>query len=102
MENFALKIELSKNILKEFVNFENKYINILKEFTENVKNHIIYYSKKEGFELIKGVISSNLLYINYYLQQRIKNIEENMILIKENYDKFEKYINKQNVSIIKE
>ena len=96
MENFALKIELSKNILKEFVNFENKYINILKEFTENVKNHIIYYSKKEGFELIKGVISSNLLYINYYLQQRIKNIEENMILIKENYDKFEKYINKQN------
>ena len=34
MENFALKIELSKNILKEFVNFENKYINILKEFTE--------------------------------------------------------------------
>ena len=102
MENFALKIELSKNILKEFVNFENKYINILKEFTENVKNYIIYYSKKEGFDLSKGVISSYLLYINYYLQQRIKNIEDNMILIKENYDTFEKYINKQNVSIIKE
>ena len=102
MENFALKIELSKNILKEFVNFESKYINILKEFTENVKNYIIYYSKKEGFDLSKGVISSYLLYINYYLQQRIKNIEDNMILIKENYDTFEKYINKQNVSIIKE
>ena len=102
MENFALRIELSKNILKEFVNFESKYINILKEFTENVKNYIIYYSKKEGFDLSKGVISSYLLYINYYLQQRIKNIDENMLLIKENYDTFKKFIIKQNVSIIKE
>ena len=102
MENFSLRLELCKMIFKEILNFHNKYLNLMKEFRETIKNNIISYIKITGVELSKGYISSYLIYINHIFEKKIKNFDDNINSIEENIEKIQKNIKNQNISVIKE
>jgi hypothetical protein len=102
MENFNYRLELCKSIFKEFLIYENKYKNILKEFSENIKNNIVNYIRKGGIDLSKGIISAYLIYINHTLDKKIKNVDLHLDTIKQYIDDINKIISNQNISLLKE
>ena len=102
MENFNYRLELCKNIFKEFHIFENKYKTILEEFSTNIKNSIVDYRRKGGFDLSKGIISAYLLYVLHTIDKTIKNVTNYLDLIKGYIDNINSIISSQNLSVLKE
>ena len=74
----------------------------LLEFSTNIKNSIVDYRRKGGFDLSKGIISAYLLYVLHTIDKTIKNVTNYLDLIKGYIDNINSIISSQNLSVLKE